>query len=96
MHFTILLSFAKRIPIHTKSSFITVLAYQLSAGLQNYKRKQKIKIMIIIIIIIIIIIPFFITYVLSQQPQGQLQTQHNVDKVVTYWTNNIKSKTNES
>jgi hypothetical protein len=30
---------------------------------------------------------FFIIYVLSQQPQGQLQTQHSVDKVVTYLTN---------
>jgi hypothetical protein len=32
----------------------------------------------IIIIIIIIIIQFFIIYVPSQQPQGQLQTQHSV------------------
>jgi hypothetical protein len=44
-------------------------------------------IMIIIIIIIIIIIKFFIIYVLSQQPQGQLQTQHSIDKVVTLRTN---------
>jgi hypothetical protein len=31
-------------------------------------------------------IQFFIIYMLSQQPQGQLQTQHSVEKVVTYWT----------
>jgi hypothetical protein len=33
-----------------------------------------------IIVIIIIIIQFFIIYVPCQQPQGQLQTQHSVDK----------------
>jgi hypothetical protein len=30
-------------------------------------------------IIIMTIIQFFIIYVLSQQPQGHLQTQHSVD-----------------
>jgi hypothetical protein len=32
-------------------------------------------------------IEFIIIYMLSQQPQGQLQTQYSVDNVVTYWTN---------
>jgi hypothetical protein len=32
-------------------------------------------------------IQFFIIYVLSQQPQGQLRTQHSVANVITYWTN---------
>jgi hypothetical protein len=32
-----------------------------------------------IVIIIIIIIQFFIIYVLGQQPNGQLQTQHSLD-----------------
>jgi uncharacterized membrane protein len=36
--------------------------------------------MMIIIIIIIIIIQFFIISVPNQQLQGQLQTQHSVDK----------------
>jgi hypothetical protein len=46
-------------------------------------------------ITIIIIIQFFIIYVPSQQPQGQLQTQHSVD-TSNYITekHNIKSKTN--
>jgi hypothetical protein len=48
-----------------------------------------------VIIIIIIIIKFFIIYVLSQQPQGQLQTQHSVDKSSYILDkHNIKSKTN--
>jgi uncharacterized protein YpmB len=52
-------------------------------------------IVIIIIIIIIIIIQFFIIYVPSQQPQGQLQTQHSVDKSNYNMDNhNIKSKSN--
>jgi hypothetical protein len=39
-------------------------------------------------------IKFFIIYVPSQQPQGQLQAQHSVDKN-NYFMNkhNIKSKT---
>jgi cell division protein FtsL len=51
---------------------------------------------LLLIIIIIIIIQFFIIYVQSQQPQGQLQTQHSVDKS-NYFTDkhNIQSKTNE-
>jgi hypothetical protein len=36
---------------------------------------------------IIIIIQFFIIYVPSQQPQGQLQEQHSVDKKIILWTN---------
>jgi hypothetical protein len=40
-------------------------------------------------------IEFFIIYVLSQQPQGQLQTQHSVDKSSYILDkHNIKSKTN--
>jgi hypothetical protein len=43
----------------------------------------------------IIIIQFFIIYVLSQQPQGQLQTQHSVDTSNYIMDkHNIKSKTN--
>jgi hypothetical protein len=44
--------------------------------------------------IAIIIIQFFIIYVPNQQPQGQLQAQHSVDKN-NYFMNghNIKSKT---
>jgi hypothetical protein len=39
-------------------------------------------------------IQFFIIYVLSQQPQGQLQTQHSVDKSSYILDNHIiKSKT---
>jgi hypothetical protein len=39
-------------------------------------------------------IQFFIIYVPSQQPQGQLQTQHSVDKNNYFMNkNNIKSKT---
>jgi hypothetical protein len=48
-----------------------------------------------VIIIIIIIIQFFIIYVPSQQPQGQLQTQHSVDKSnYTMQNHNIKLKSN--
>jgi hypothetical protein len=32
-------------------------------------------------------IQFFITYVLSQEPQGQLQTQLSVHKSIYIWTN---------
>jgi hypothetical protein len=40
------------------------------------------------------IIQFFIIYVPSQQPQGQLQAQHSVDKNNYFMTkHNIKSKT---
>jgi hypothetical protein len=40
-------------------------------------------------------IQFFIIYVLSQEPQGQLQTQHSVDKSSYILDKqNIKSKTN--
>jgi hypothetical protein len=40
-------------------------------------------------------IHFFILYVLSQQPQGQLQTQHSEDKSSYILDqHNIKSKTN--
>jgi hypothetical protein len=51
--------------------------------------------MIIIIIIIIIIILFFIIYVPSQQPKGQLQTQHRIE-TGNYIIDkrNIKTKTN--
>jgi hypothetical protein len=31
-------------------------------------------------------IQFFIIYVPSQQPQGQLQAQHSVDKIIITWT----------
>jgi hypothetical protein len=42
-----------------------------------------------------IIVQFFIIYVPSQQPQGQLQTQHSVDTGNDIMDNhNIKSKTN--
>jgi hypothetical protein len=34
-------------------------------------------------VMITVIIQFFIIYVLSQQLQGQLQTQHNVDTLRT-------------
>jgi hypothetical protein len=46
-------------------------------------------------LVIIMITQFFIIYVLSQQPQGQLQTQHSVDRS-SYILNkhNIKSKSN--
>jgi hypothetical protein len=48
-----------------------------------------------IIIIIIIIIQLFIIYVPSQQPQGQLQTQHSADTSNYIMDkHNIKSKTN--
>jgi hypothetical protein len=41
------------------------------------------------------IIQFFIIYVLSQQPQEQLQTQHSVDKSNYFMDkHDIKSKTN--
>jgi hypothetical protein len=41
------------------------------------------------------IIQFFIIYVPSQQPQGQLQTEHSVDTGNYIMDNhNIKSKTN--
>jgi uncharacterized alpha/beta hydrolase family protein len=62
------------------------------------KQTKKVIIIIVIIIIIIIIIAipitqiynnsnsnsiqFFIIYVPSQQPQGQLQAQHSVDKII--------------
>jgi hypothetical protein len=40
-------------------------------------------------------IQFFIIYVPNQQPQGQLQTQHGVDKSNYFMDKyNIKSKTN--
>jgi hypothetical protein len=40
-------------------------------------------------------IQFFIIYVLSQQPQGQLQTQHSVGKSSYILDKqNVKSKTN--
>jgi hypothetical protein len=43
----------------------------------------------------IITIQFFIVYVPSQQPQGQLQTQHSVDKSNYIMDkHNIKSKSN--
>jgi predicted metalloprotease len=42
----------------------------------------------IVVVIIIIIIQLFIIYVPSQQPQGQLQTQHLRDR------HNLKSGTN--
>jgi hypothetical protein len=43
---------------------------------------------------IIIILQFFIIYVPSQQPQGQLQAQHSVDKNNYFMKkHNIKSKT---
>jgi uncharacterized membrane protein YqiK len=50
--------------------------------------------MIVLVVVVVIIIQFFIIYVPSQQPQGQLQTQHNVEKN-NYFMNkhNIKSKT---
>jgi hypothetical protein len=49
----------------------------------------------IIVIILIIIIQFFFIYVLSQQLQGQLQTQHSVDtSSYILDKHNIKSKTN--
>jgi hypothetical protein len=50
-------------------------------------RNSEINNLIIIIIIIIIIIQFFIIYVPSQQLQGQLHTQHSVDK-----SSNIREK----
>jgi hypothetical protein len=45
----------------------------------NVSNTIIIMMMIIIIIIIIIIIQLFIIYVPSQQPKGQLQTQHSLD-----------------
>jgi hypothetical protein len=39
------------------------------------------------ITLIIILIQFFVIYVPSQQPQGQLQTQHSVDTSNYMWTN---------
>jgi hypothetical protein len=46
-------------------------------------------------LIIIIIIQFFIIYVPTQQPQGQLQIQHSVGTGnYSMDKNNIKSKTN--
>jgi hypothetical protein len=73
-------------------------------------RKQTKKVIIIIVTIIIIIITiaipitqiynnsnsiqFFIIYVPSQQPQGQLQAQHSVDTDnYIMEKHNIKSKT---
>jgi hypothetical protein len=35
---------------------------------------------------ILLIIQFFIIYVPSQQPQGQLQAQHSIDKIIITWT----------
>jgi hypothetical protein len=35
---------------------------------------------------LVIIIQFFIIYVPSQQPQGQLQTQHSVGTIIQYNT----------
>jgi hypothetical protein len=34
-----------------------------------------------------LIIQFFIIYVPSQQPKGQLRTQHTLDTVITLYTN---------
>jgi hypothetical protein len=46
-------------------------------------------------LIIILIIQFFIIYVPSQQPQGQLQTEHRVDTSNYIMDkHNIKLKTN--
>jgi hypothetical protein len=45
-------------------------------------------------IVIILIIQFFIIYVPSQKPQGQLQTEHSVDTANYIMGNHNKSKTN--
>jgi hypothetical protein len=48
----------------------------------------------IMIMVILITIQFFIIYVLSQQPRGQLQIQHGVDRSSYIMDkHNIKSKT---